>query len=254
MTFTHAIVRRPGARLADGITTAALGPPDIDRARRQHDGYIAALEACGLEVIVLPGDDDQPDSVFVEDVALLTPGCAIVTRPGADSRRGETDGWASVLSHHFTDIRRITAPGTLEGGDILEVDGHYYIGLTERTNAEGARQAIAILESVGLGGSTVSVGRLLHLKTGVAYLGGGHMVVADEIVDTAAFADSRHIRVPPSEGYAANCLQINGTVLVAEGFPETAARIAAAGFPVRTVAVGEFRKLDGGLSCLSLRF
>jgi len=254
MAFTHAIVRRPGARLADGITTAALGPPDIDRARRQHDGYIAALEACGLDVTVLPGDNEHPDSVFVEDVALLTPGCAIVTRPGADSRRGETDGWHSVLSRHFTDVRRITAPGTVEGGDILAVDGHYYIGLTERTNANGAQQVIAVLESVGLGGATVSVNRLLHLKTGIAYLGGGHMVVADEMAGMAAFADFRHIWVPPSEGYAANCLQINGTVLVADGFPETAARIAAAGFTVQTVAVDEFQKLDGGLSCLSLRF
>jgi dimethylargininase len=254
MEFTRAIVRRPCPQMVAGITSAGLGPPDYDRARRQHDGYIAALEACGLDVTVLPRDENHPDSVFVEDVALLTPACAIITRPGAPARRHETDGWESVLAPFFQDIRRIQPPGTVDGGDILQVGAHHYIGLTERTDPDGAGQVSAALESVGLGGTTVAVKHMLHLKTGIAYLGDGQVAVTGEFVDHPAFRQYRAIAIPRAEQYAANCLCINGEVLMADGFGETAGRMAEAGFSVRTVAVGEFRKLDGGLSCLSLRF
>lgn len=237
-----------------GLSTAGLGTPDPELALIQHAGYVQALAACGLAVTVLQADERYPDSTFVEDTALLTGECAIITRPGAPPRRGETESIRPVLAEFYAEIEEIRAPGTVEGGDIMMVGDHFYVGLSARTNPEGARQVIEILTRYGLSGSTVSFGEMLHLKTGIAYLENDTIAATSEYMEIEAFRKFKRIEIDADEAYAANCLWLNGTVLVAAGFPKAAGRIAAAGYPTIEVEVSEFRKLDGGLSCLSLRF
>lgn len=252
--FSHAIVRAPCRAIARALTTAGLGRPDYLRAQRQHAAYVAALRRCGVDVIVLPPLEDFPDSAFVEDVALLTGRCAILTRPGAPTRRGEVTEMAGTLQDYFPELERIEPPGTVDGGDILEIDARYCVGLTERTNGDGARQAIAVLRRNGLDGETVAVDSALHLKTCVTYLDGGVALAWAALCDHRSLLGLDVIEVPKSEAYAANSLWVNGTVLVPAGHPRTARSVRDAGFPVIELEMSEFRKADGGLSCLSLRF
>lgn len=254
MKFTKAIVRPPGPSLVRGLTTANLEQPDYHRALVQHAAYVRALERCGLEVIVLEPDDDFPDSTFVEDTALLTAKCAIIMRPGAPLRRGETRTMAPVLNEYYAHVEQVKPSGTAEGGDIMNVGNHYYIGISQRTNLEGARQIVEILESHGMTGSTIPLDNLLHLKSAVAYLEDNRLVVAGELRGRSEFSEYAQIPIDATECYAANCLWINSTVLVAAGFPKTRQTIEAQGFKTVVLDMSEFRKLDGGLSCLSLRF
>lgn len=252
--FTTAIVRRPCPEMVGGITTANLGKPDYFQALKQHQEYVRALEQCGLQIKILEADTRFPDSVFIEDVALCTPACAIIAYPGAVSRNGEQDGIKEVLSGFYQDIAEICFPGTLEAGDVMMAGNHYYIGLSERTNRPGAVRLIGILNRFGMSGSMVPLKEVLHLKTGVSYLENNNLLVAGDFTNYPGFEKFNRIEVPVSEAYAANSLWINGTVLVPEGFPETRAKIEEAGYRVIELDVSEFRKLDGGLSCLSLRF
>lgn len=252
--FRQAIVRQPCRALAAGLTTASLGLPDYERAVAQHAAYVRALETAGLEVTVLPPAEGFPDSVFVEDAALCTPEFALVTRPGAPSRRGEAELVAPVLERFFERVERIVAPGTLDGGDVMMVDRHFYVGLSARTNAEGARQLVALLERHGMGGSVVDVGPLLHLKTGLAYLGDGRLLALAGYAAGPAFQGFEVIEAPREEACAANCIRVNQHVILPAGYPATRSRLAALGLPVIEVDTSEFRKLDGGVSCLSLRF
>ena len=252
--FTRALVRTPGRSLVEGLTTSNLGKPEYHKALDQHSAYVDALKACGLEVDVLPPLEDFPDSCFIEDVALLTPACAILTRPGAPSRLGETDGMREILGKYYDSIEQIQMPGTVEGGDIMMVGPHFYIGISERTNAEGARQMIDILNKYDLTGSTIPLREILHLKTGIGYLEKGTLAAFGEMLSRDEFAEFTIIQVPNDEFYAANCIWVNGTVLVPAGHPRTSRIIHEAGYTVMEVNVSEFQKLDGGLSCLSLRF
>lgn len=252
--FSKAIVRTPAKSLADGITTAGLGKPDYQLTLKQHAQYILALESCGLKVTVMPADDGYADSMFVEDVALLMPRCAIVTRPGAPSRRGEVAAVSSQLNEFYDRVDAIQSPATVDAGDIMMVGDHCYIGLSERTNAEGAAQMTAFLQASEYSASTVSISESLHLKSSVSYLENNNLVVTGELIDKAEFADFNHIEIDESERYAANCVWINDHVLVAAGYPQSSEKIRAAGYSVIELDVSEFQKLDGGLSCLSLRF
>ena len=252
--FTRALVRTPGRSLVDGLTTANLGKPKYNKALDQHTAYIDALKACGVEVTALPPLEEFPDSCFIEDVALLTPRCAIITRPGAPSRRGETIGLREVLSQHYDAVEEVQPPGTLEGGDIMMVRSHFYIGISERTNAEGANQVIDLLSKYDLSGSIVPLREILHLKTGVAYLEENTLAACGEMLSREEFSSFRILPIPKEESYAANCIWVNGTVLVPAGFPRTSEIIQEAGYTILEVDVSEFQKLDGGLSCLSLRF
>jgi dimethylargininase len=254
MLFKNAMVRTPSKSLVEGLTTANLGLPDYLNALDQHTAYIKALEECGLEVDILPPMEKYPDSCFIEDVAVLTPFCAIITRPGAPSRSGETTGLGEILSEYFDSIEQIQAPGTLEGGDVLKVGSHYYIGSSERTNSQGALQLIDILKKYELTGSIVPLREFLHLKTGVAYLEDSNLIAYGELLLREEFAGFTIFPVPEGEDYAANCIWVNGTVLVPAGHPQTTEMIQEAGYEVLEVDVSEFQKLDGGLSCLSLRF
>lgn len=252
--FTHAIVRKPGRSLVKGITEAKLGVPDYNKAVIQHAAYTEALRYCGLEVIIMEADEDYPDSVFLEDTAVLTPRCAIITNPGAPSRRGETGNVKEVIGEYYDEIEYIRPPGTLDGGDVMEADDHYYIGLSERTNKSGAVQLIDILEKHGMNGSTIELDELLHLKTGVSYLGNDNLLTVNELSSHAKFRKFNILKVPDQERYAANCILVNDRVIVPVGYPETRQKIIDAGYETAAVEMSEFRKLDGGVSCLSLRF
>jgi dimethylargininase len=237
-----------------GLTSAGLGVPDFEKAVKQHDAYINALQNCGLDVTILDADERFPDSVFIEDIALLTPHCAIITLPGAPSRVAESDGIGPVLQGFYKYIECIIPPGTVEAGDVMMAGNHFYIGLSQRTNQAGASQLISILQKYGMTGSTVKLENVLHLKTGVSYLDNNNLLVAGEFITKPEFSDLRKIVINDEEAYAANSVWINGKVLVPEGFNNTAATIEKAGYHVIPVNVSEFQKLDGGLSCLSLRF
>ena len=252
--FTKAIIRKPCKNLVKGLTTAKLGIPDYNKAVYQHDLYVNALMKCGLEVFELPADENYPDSTFVEDVALLTPQCAIITNPGAASRRGEVEIIKDTISEFYTSIERIENPGTLEAGDVMMVGDHYYIGLSERTNEEGAKQLISILNKFGMSGSTIELELVLHLKTGLAYLENNNLVACGEFIRNPELEKFNLIEIPDEESYAANCIWVNGKVLLPKGFPQSSAKITESGYETIELEMTEFQKLDGGLSCLSLRF
>ncbi|HKY42760.1 MAG TPA: arginine deiminase family protein, partial [Pyrinomonadaceae bacterium] len=180
--FTKAIVRAPCSNFAAGLTSVDLGLPDFERALVQHEAYCKALESCGLEIIRLAPDEDHPDSTFVEDTAVLTSRGAIITRPGAASRQGETKSVVPVVREHFADVRFIREPGTVDGGDVCEAGEHFFIGISERTNPAGLEQLASALESFGYSSSLIDIrgtGNILHLKSGLAYLGGKLLLVID---------------------------------------------------------------------------
>jgi dimethylargininase len=255
--FRRAIVRPPAPNFADGLTTVDLGAPDVDQALEQYERYCEALEGCGLELVRLLADPRYPDSTFVEDTAILTERGAILTRPGAPSREGEVAAIREAVSWFFPDPVRIDAPGTVDGGDICEAGSHFFIGVSERTNEEGARQLAAHLERMRFTSATVDirgVAGILHLKSGIAALDGRRLVVIDTLAADPAFRGYELVRVDPSENYAANCVRVNDAVLVAEGFPKFEASLRALGLKTVALDMSEFEKMDGGLSCLSLRF
>jgi len=253
--FSNAIVRTPGKSIVEGLTDSkALGTPNYEQSIIQHQLYIDSLKKCGLDVLVLEPCEEYPDSTFLEDVALITPNCAVITRPGVHSRRGEVKEIESVLRNRFINIEAIVAPGAIEGGDIMMVGNHYYIGLSNRTNLEGARQIIKILNEYGMSGSTISLNENLHLKTGLAYLENNNLVVSGEFINNAIFERYNSIEIPKIESYAANCIWINGSVIIPTGYPVTKEKIMNAGYLAIETDVSEFQKLDGGISCLSLRY
>ena len=255
--FKNAIVRMPGSNFALGLTSGALGVPVYAKALEQHRRYIAALESCGLQVTTLAADLQHPDSTFVEDTAVLTRASAILMRPGARSREGEVAGIREPLSRFFSTLHQIQAPGTLDGGDICEAENHFFIGISARTNEEGGRQLAAFLAREGCTSSFVDVRGIrgiLHLKSGITYLGNHNLVVIDELAGRPEFRGYNLIRVVPQENYAANCLRLNDRVLVPAGFPNLTGRLQHLGCAVLPLEMSEFQKMDGGLSCLSLRF
>ena len=240
--------------MLSGLTAANMGAPDYALACEQHQGYIAALKECGLQVTVLPPLESYPDSCFVEDVALLTSKCAILTSPGATSRRGEVQHIVKAVAQFYPTLEHINLPATIEAGDIMMVDDHFYIGLSARTNVQGAEQLINILDKYDLTGSMVEMSELLHLKTGVSYLESNNLLTFGEMHNNPIFKQFKRVEIDADESYAANSVWINGTVLVPKGFPKALKAIKQLGYQTREIAMSEFQKLDGGLSCLSLRF
>ncbi|RYD03630.1 hypothetical protein N752_18830 [Desulforamulus aquiferis] len=252
--FTQAIVRKPSTNFAAGITKAGLGKPDYHQALEQHAQYVAALERCGLKVRVLEADERYPDSTFVEDTAIVTEKCAVITRLGAESRQGEELIIGDTLGNCYSEIEAIVGDGLLDGGDVMRVENHFYIGLSHRTNEAGAKQLINILNKYHYTGSAVSFNNFLHLKTGITYLDQKNFVAAGDLANHPIFKDYNIIKTPPAENYSANCILINDFVLVAKGFPQTLAAIQARGYTTIELDMSEFQKMDGGLTCLSLRF
>lgn len=255
--FSHAIVRPPGSNFADGLTREELGAPSLALALEQHAAYCQALRDCGLALTSLPADLAYPDGTFVEDTAVLLPEGAILARPGADARRGEVAAIADALRNHYPALARIEAPGSVDGGDICEAGQHVFIGLSQRTNEDGAGQLARWLAARGYSSSTVDVrgvGSILHLKSGMSWLGEGRLLVIDELAAHPAFIGFEIVRTEADEAYAANAVRVNDCVLLASGFPGLQARLEALGYRCLPLAMSEFAKMDGGLSCLSLRF
>lgn len=252
--FTKAIVRTPSESMTNGLTTANLGLPNYELALEQHKNYIDALTKCGLQVTILSADENYPDATFVEDTALLTSKCAIISNPGAETRKGETVEMKHVLKSYYSIIEEIEEPGTVEPGDIMMVGDHFYIGLSKRTNEDGAAQMITLLNKHGYSGSVILLKEMLHLKTGVAYLENNNLLAYGEFLDEEELNNFNIIEIDKDESYAANCIWVNNKVIVPKGFPKTRNKIVNAGYSIIEVDVSEFRKLDGGLSCLSLRF
>jgi len=229
----------------------------LDLVLEQHRDYCKALADCGLELTVLEADLRFPDSTFVEDTAILTARGAVLTRPGARSREGEVDAMRPVVLDFFPSPLAIETPGTVDGGDICEAEDHFFIGVSHRTNEEGARQLGAHLRGFGYTSSVIDVRgmtSILHLKSGISYIGENNLVVMEEMAGNEAFSDFDLIRVSADESYAANCVRVNDHVLVAAGFPRLTENLGARGFKTLALDMSEFQKMDGGLSCLSLRF
>ena len=255
--FDHVIVRRPCQAMTEGITSGLYpGRPDYELALAQHDSYIEVLKKCGVEVTVLPSDEAYPDSCFVEDPAVLTERCAIITNPGAPSRNGEKASIEEAVRQFYPSerIEHIKDPGTLEGGDVMMCGDHFFVGRSERTNEEGIRQFTEILERYGYTCSEVKLEEVLHLKTGVNYLENNNLLVSGEFIEKEGFQSFHKYVIPKEEAYAANCIWVNDTVIVPKGYPKVLEAVTAMGYQTITVDTSEFRKLDGGLSCLSLRF
>ena len=252
--FTKAIVKTPCKNMTAGLTNAGLGPPCYEKALKQHEDYVNALRECALEVIILEADEAYPDSTFVEDTALLTPNCAIITNPGADSRRGETIAIEREIEKHYSIIERVTDPGRVDAGDIMMVGTCFYIGLSGRTNEAGARQMIDILNRHGMTASLIRVEEVLHLKTGVSYLENNNLLTQGTLAKHPDLVSYNILTVDDDESYAANSVYAGERVLIPLGYPKTKALIQKAGYSTIEVDVSEFQKLDGGLSCLSLRF
>jgi dimethylargininase len=255
--FTRAIVRSPAATFAAGLTSVDLGLPDYSRALNQHEQYCNALTECGLSLIRLEPDAEFPDSTFVEDTTLLTERGAVLTRPGAASRTGEVDAIEPVLRDFFPALRRIDPPGTVDAGDVCEAGNHFFIGLSRRTNEAGVRQLATFLNEWDYTSSLIDIRKMsniLHLKSGIAFVGDNRLVAINELARRPEFRAFELISVSPSEEYAANCLSVNGRVLVAAGFPLFEEKLRKLGLDVIALEMSEFQKMDGGLSCLSLRF
>jgi dimethylargininase len=255
--FQRAIARIPGSNFADGLTTVDLGVPNFDEVLQQHARYCDALRECGLELTVLEPDLRHPDSTFVEDTAILTPQVAIFCRPGAASREGEVAAIRPVVERFYFSTFSIEAPGTVDGGDICEAGSHFFIGVSQRTNAEGARQLTACLNALGFTASTIDIREMrsiLHLKSGISYIGDNTLMVMEEMASNPQFSRFEQVNVSQQESYGANCVRVNERVLLAKGFLRLAEDLAGRGFAPLVLNMSEFQKMDGGLSCLSLRF
>ncbi|MEP6780490.1 MAG: N(G),N(G)-dimethylarginine dimethylaminohydrolase [Gemmatimonadaceae bacterium] len=255
--FTRAIVRPPARNFADGLTTVDLGAPNVDVALAQHAQYCAALAKHGCAIVTLPADVRFPDSTFVEDTALIIPNRgAILTRPGASSRAGEVEAIRDAITAWYATPAQIVAPGTLDAGDVCEAHEHVFIGLSHRTNEEGARQLTAWLAPFGISASTIdirNVPNILHLKSGVTAIDGRQLLAIRALAKHEAFRGYEVLQVPDGEEYAANCIRVNEVLFVADGYPETHRMLRDAGFALETLDMSEFARMDGGLSCLSLR-
>ncbi len=240
-----------------GLSTANLGPPEYVRALSQHTAYCEALERCGLLLTNLEPDDAYPDSTFIEDTAVVVGESVILTRPGAASRTGEVASVAETIKQFFSKVESIQDPGCLDGGDVCEAGNHYFIGISERTNEAGAGQLGRFLTAFGKTHSLIDtrgIDGLLHLKSGLASLGDNRLVVIDALASFKEFSDYQLVHVADGEEYAANCVRVNDKVLIAEGYSRFGQTLASLGYQTIALDMSEFQKMDGGLSCLSLRF
>ncbi len=252
--LTQAVVKKPASSIVRGISSQPGVQPDYHRAVKQHREYLQALKSCGLQITELKADEDFPDSVFVEDTAITAENLAVITRPGAESRRGEVTAIRSCLEDFYDNIESLNPPGTLDGGDILRIENTFYIGLSERTNSAGAEQLKKILADYGYSAVPLEIPEdMLHLKSGASCLGDKILLLSEKLAEVEEFQSFKQLIVPAGEEYAANSLRINDRILVPSGYPKTRKMIAEL-YQIITLEIDEFSKLDGGLSCLSLRF
>ena len=224
---------------------------DAPRAARQHRDYAQAVQALGCALEWLPPLPNSPDGVFVEDTAVVLAEIAVVTRPGATSRRGETPSVATALAQR-AGVSLIAEPGCLEGGDVLHIGRTLHVGASGRTNAAGVAQLAALLDPYGYRVAPVSLAGCLHLKSACSFIPPDVVLVNPHWVDPATFGPLRVIAVDEREPHAANTLTIGSTTLVSAAYPHTRRRLEAAGVGTRVVDVSELHKAEGGLTCMSL--
>ncbi len=253
--FTHAIVRAPSASAVKGLRAVDSGAPDLDRFRADHDDYISALRSTGAQVIQLEALEAYPDSVFVEDTALCLPSVAVIMRPGAPSRLGEAAAMAPNLEALYPKVLYIKGPGFIEGGDILTTEREILVGLSDRTDAEGVAELTRLLEPIDRPVRVVETpAGVLHFKTDCSLLDEETILATERLDASGCFADYRVIHTAAGEEAAANAIRFNDLVLLPAGFPRTVEALDQAGYKVREIGNSEAAKLDGGMSCLSLRF
>jgi len=250
--FTRAISRKPGLNAAQGLTTSKIGSLNFENLIRQHEAYVQTLTNLGLEVIVLDAEPEYPDAYFVEDVAVVTPEVAVITIPGALSRQGEQETIEPILAQ-YRPTKCIEFPGTVEGGDVLLIDKHCFIGISERTNAAGASQLGRFLGEDGYSWELIPVGAGLHLKSSVNDLGQDTVIMTQSLAGHDAFKRFRRVIVDENETYAANTLLVNDHLIMPAGYPITKAEFLELGREIIELDVSEVCKMDGGLTCMSLR-
>jgi dimethylargininase len=249
-----AITRGVSASLATGeLTFRDRVPIDISLARRQHEEYERTLANLGVLVDHLPPEDALPDAVFVEDVGMMLDEIGIVTAPGAASRRAETESIAHAMSR-YRPVHRLTAPATLDGGDVVRVDRTLYVGLSSRTNSAGIDQLGALVSPLGYTVRAVPVQGALHLKTACTYAGRGVLLANPEWAATNTFGDLEVLTVADSEPWGGSVLAIGNTLVMPASFPRTRAKLEARGFTVHAVDLSELQKAEGGPTCLSIVF
>ncbi|MBI1171929.1 dimethylarginine dimethylaminohydrolase [bacterium] len=254
--FTHAITRRPAASIVNGLRAVDTGTPSLDLMRRHHADYVAALRATGAVVVELDPLEAFPDSVFVEDTALCLPEGAIVMRPGAPSRLGEAAEMAPHLAALYGEVRRIDgADSFIEGGDILTTETEVLVGRSARTNAAGIAELTRKVADWGHKvREVITPPGVLHFKTDCSLLDGETILATARLDASGCFAGYRVIHTAEGEEAAANAIRFNDVVLVPAGFPRTRDALVKAGYAVQEIGNSECAKLDGGMSCLSLRF
>jgi dimethylargininase len=254
-----AITRAVSPAIADCLLTYMdRDPIDAHKAATQHDAYCALLQELGVSVVRLPADPECPDSVFVEDIAVVADEVAVLARMHDPAREPEVDKIAEVIGG-YRPLERIEEPGTLEGGDVIRVGRTFFVGLSTRTNAEGAQQLKKILEPHGYQVKTVAVTGCLHLSTGASHVGDGLMLVNPNWVDSTAFTRSedpalRVLNVPDDEPWAANTMLVRDTVVMPAGFLKTCAMLERHDRTVRTVDISELMKAEAGLTCMRKLF
>lgn len=224
---------------------------NVDLAKQQHQAYCKTLEQLGLKIIRIPADNTLPDCCFTEDTAIVFGDTAIITSPGTASRVAETVEMEKTLTP-LKKIFYISPPGTIDGGDVLKIDKKVYIGISARTNEHAIKQVAAIINPKGFEVIGVKIRNILHLKSAVTYVGNGCVLLAEGYVDESAFSEYDKIIVPKEEGYCANCLVVNGKVLLPKGFPKTKSLVEAKGFSVIELEMTEIEKAEGALTCLSV--
>lgn len=233
------------------ITHIERTPIDVDRARAQHRAYVNALKQLGCNILELPAEANLPDSVFVEDTAVILPEAALLTRPGADSRKPEVESIAQALSP-LVKLLFIREPATLDGGDVLVVGKRIFVGISTRSNDEAIRQLQQLLNGYGYIVTGVPLRDCLHLKSAVTRVGDRTLLINKNWVDTAFFADYRLIEIDPSEPHAANCLPVGDAVIFPAAFPKTRAKLEEHGYKIVSVEVDELAKAEGAVTCCSL--
>ncbi|AVO37916.1 dimethylarginine dimethylaminohydrolase family protein [Pukyongiella litopenaei] len=254
-TFTRAITRRPAPSIVDGLRAEDIGTPDLDRMLADHADYVAALKSTGAEVIELPPLDAFPDAQFVEDTALCLPQGAVLMRPGAPSRLGEVAEMEPTLAACHGDLRRIEGPGFVEGGDILVTGREILVGRSARTDAAGVAELAAIASDWGHSLREVQTPEgVLHFKTDCSLLEPETILATRRLAASGCFDGYKVLHVAEGEEAAANLIRFNDLVIMPAGFPRTAEMLEREGFTVTRIGNSECAKLDGGMSCLSLRF
>ncbi len=253
--FSHIIARKPSKSVTSGLRAHDGTDPDAALFASQHEAYLEAIRQSGVEVLVLPALEEFPDSVFVEDAAICIQGAAIVTNPGASTRAGEGLAIKPTLDTEFDQVFTLPAEATLDGGDVLLTDTDAFIGLSERTNEAGYSELSNILSQFGYSGRRVNTPKsILHFKSDCGLLDSNTIFATPALAATGAFEGYKILATPEGESAAANIICINGTVFISEGFPQSQKLLTQAGYKVVSLNTSEAAKVDGGLSCMSLRF